>query len=189
LIQIMSTRPLYEGWLNLLMVGLRAADGVEFERHVVEMRRAVAVLPFDPDRRVALTVSMPRTPVMLAGLPDMMEAIAGILEDDPAECTRREAMEEAGVRLGDMTHLGQIWSIPSVVTEKIDYFLAAYRAPDRIADGGGLIEEQENITVHELSLDALWTMMARKEIADGKLAILLMALRLRRPDLFSVPVD
>ena len=68
----MSTRPLYEGWLNLLMVRLRAADGVEFERHVVEMRRAVAVLPFDPDRRVALTVSMPRTPVMLAGLPDMM---------------------------------------------------------------------------------------------------------------------
>ena len=62
-------------------------------------------------------------------------------------------------------------------------------AVDRIADGGGLIEEQENITVHELSLDALWTMMARKEIADGKLAILLMALRLRQPALFSVPVD
>ncbi|MEC7931396.1 MAG: hypothetical protein VX218_03775 [Pseudomonadota bacterium] len=43
--------------------------------------------------------------------------------------------------------------------------------------------------MHELPLDALWTMMARKEIADGKLAILLMALRLRRPALFSVPVD
>jgi hypothetical protein len=54
--------------------------------------------------------------------------------------------------------------------------------------GGGLIEEQENITVHELSLDDLWTRFANKEIADGKLVILLMALRLRRPDLFSVPV-
>ena len=187
--QIISTSTLYEGWLNLRMVRLRADDGVEVDRHVVEMRRAVAVLPYDPDRRVAITVSMPRTPVMLAGLPDMMEAIAGILEDNPADCTRREAMEEAGVRLGELVHLGEIWSIPSVVTEKIDYSLAPYSAQDRVAAGGGLVEEQENISVHELPLDTLWTMMARKEIADGKLAILLMALRLRQPALFSVPVD
>jgi nudix-type nucleoside diphosphatase (YffH/AdpP family) len=185
---ILTTRPLYQGWLNLLMVDMRAANGELFERHVVEMNRAVAVLPYDAERRMALTVSMPRTPVMLAGLPDMMEAIAGILEDEPADCARREALEEAGVQLGDMVHLGQIWSIPSVVTEKIDYFLAEYSAGDRIAAGGGLDEEQENITVHELPLDQLWTMFAQKQINDGKLAILLMALRLRRPDLFSVPV-
>lgn len=185
---ILGSRPIYRGWLNLLMVDMRAANGDIFERHVVEMNRAVAVLPYDAKRRLALTVSMPRTPVMLAGLPDMMEAIAGILEDEPADCARREAMEEAGVQLDGMVHLGQIWSIPSVVTEKIDYFLAEYQAGDRIAEGGGLDEEQENITVHELPLDQLWTMFAQKQINDGKLAILLMALRLRRPDLFSIPV-
>jgi 8-oxo-dGTP pyrophosphatase MutT (NUDIX family) len=92
---ILTTRPLYQGWLNLLMVDMRAANGELFERHVVEMNRAVAVLPYDAERRTALTVSMPRTPVMLAGLPDMMEAIAGILEDEPADCARREALEEA----------------------------------------------------------------------------------------------
>ena len=97
-------------------------------------------------------------------------------------------LEEAGVRLGELTHLGQIWSIPTVVTEKIDYFLAEYRAEDRIAAGGGLDEEQEHISVHELPLDELWTLFADKKIGDGKLAITLMALRLRRPDLFSVPV-
>lgn len=186
---ILNTTVLHKGWLNLLMVALRAPDGVEFERYVVEMNRAISVLPFDPERRVALTVSMPRTPVIMAGLPDMMEAIAGILEDEPGECAQREAMEEAGVRLGDLTHIGQIWSIPTVITEKVDYFLAEYTAADRVAAGGGLVEEQENITVHELPLDTLWSMMARKEITDGKLAILLMALRLRRPDLFSVPVE
>ncbi|WP_420143493.1 NUDIX domain-containing protein [Sphingobium sp.] len=185
---ILSTRPIYQGWLNLIMVAMRGIDGTHYDRHVVEMNRAVVVLPYDPDRRVALVVSMPRTPVMLAGLPDLLEPIAGILEDEPADCARREAMEEAGVRLGDLTHLGQIWSIPTVVTERIDYFLAEYRAQDRIAAGGGLDEEQENITVHEMTLDDLWTRLAQKRIGDGKLAITLMALRLRRPDLFSVPV-
>ncbi|HAF42894.1 MAG TPA: NUDIX hydrolase [Sphingobium sp.] len=187
--KILSTRLIYEDWLNLRMAHVRAESGDEFERHVVEMRPAIAVLPYDPERRVALTVSMPRAPVTLAGLPDMMEAIAGLIDEEAERCARREAMEEAGVRLGDLVHVGQIWSIPSVVTERIDYFLAAYRAQDRIETGGGLPDEQENITVHEPSLDTLWTMMVRRELTDGKLAILLMALRLRRPDLFSVPVD
>jgi nudix-type nucleoside diphosphatase (YffH/AdpP family) len=188
MINILTTRTIYQGWLNLLLVDMRAADGTLFTRHVVDMKRAVSLLPYDPDRRTALLVSMPRTPVMLAGLPDMLEAIAGVLEDEPADCARREALEEAGVRLGDLHHIGQIWSIPAVTSEKIDYFLAEYRAGDRVEAGGGLIDEQENITVHELTLDDLWTRLANKEIADGKLAILLMALRLRRPDLFSVPV-
>lgn len=187
--KILSTRLIYEDWLNLRMAHIRADSGDEFERHIVEMRPAISVLPYDPERRVALTVSMPRAPVTQAGLPDMMEAIAGLIDEDAESCTRREALEEAGVRLGDLIHIGQIWSIPSVVTEKIDYYLAPYRAADRIEAGGGHPDEQENITVYELSLDALWTMMARKELADGKLVILLMALRLRRPDLFSVPVD
>ena len=163
---IISTRSLYKGWLHLLLVAMRAPNGEHFERHVVEMRRAVVVLPYDPDRRVALVVSMPRTPVMLAGLPDFLEPIAGILEDEPDDCARREALEEAGVRLGELTHLGQIWSIPTVVTEKIDYFLAEYRAEDRIAAGGGLDEEQEHISVHELPLDELWTLFADKKIGD-----------------------
>ena len=183
--EILSSRALYEGWLNLRLVRLRMDDGVECDRHVVEMRRAVAVLPYDPERRVALVVSMPRTPVMLAGLPDMLEAIAGILEDEPADCARREALEEAGVALGALEPVGQIWSIPSVVTEKIDYFLSPYRAADRVADGGGLVEEQENILVHELPLADLWRRFEAQQLQDGKLVILLLTLRARRPALFE----
>ncbi|MDG2513365.1 NUDIX domain-containing protein [Sphingobium yanoikuyae] len=183
--EILSSRALYEGWLNLRLVRLRMDDGVECDRHVVEMRRAVAVLPYDPERRVALVVSMPRTPVMLAGLPDMLEAIAGILEDEPADCARREALEEAGVALDILEPVGQIWSIPSVVTEKIDYFLAPYYAGDRVADGGGLVEEQENILVHELPLADLWRRFETQQLQDGKLVILLLTLRARHPALFE----
>lgn len=187
--KILSTRTIYSDWLDLLMVRMRTEDGTEFERHVVGMRRAVAVLPYDPDRRVALTVSMPRAPVMMVGQPDLLEAIAGQLEDAPADCARREALEEAGVELGSLEHLGRMWTMPAVCNEQLDYFLAEYCQADRVAAGGGLDEEHEHITVHELSVDTLWTQMMNQELGDAKLAFLLMALRLRQPQLFSVPVD
>jgi nudix-type nucleoside diphosphatase (YffH/AdpP family) len=184
--RLLSTRTLYEGWLDLLMARIRAPGGDEMERHVVQLGLAVCVLPYDPDRRTALLVSLPRGAVALRGLPDMLEAIAGKLdEDDPADCARREAMEEAGVRLGTLEHIGRIWPMPSNATEEIDYFLAPYTAEDRIATGGGLAEEQENISVHELPLAQLWAMYEEKTLLDGKLVTLLLALRVRRPDLFA----
>lgn len=181
---ILSVTPLYEGWLDLLMLRLRIGDD-EMDRHVVKAGRGVAVLPYDPERRTALLVSMPRPPVMLQGEPDMLEAIAGLLDTDvPEEDARREAMEEAGVRLDALDAIGQFWSIPGFATEKIDYFLARYAAADRIAAGGGHPDEQEHILVHEVALDELWSMFERHEIKDAKLAILLMALRVREAGLF-----
>lgn len=182
---ILSVRPLHQGWMDLLMVRLRAGDD-EMDRHVVKVGRAVAVLPYDPDRRVALLVSMPRAPVMLSGEPDMLEAIAGLLDgDDPRDDARREAMEEAGVRLGPLRSIGQFWSIPAFTMEKIDYYLAPYSAADRIEAGGGHPDEQEHITVHEIALADLWAMFERHEIKDVKVAILLMALRIENGRLFG----
>jgi len=183
---VVSVRRIYEGWLNLLIVRLRAVSGDEMDRHVVELGRAVCVLPYDPERRTALIVSMPRAPVTLLGLPDMLEAIAGGLDsNDPEECARREAMEEAGVRLDVLDHVGRIWPMPSNATEQIDYYLAEYHLADRVRAGGGLAHEQENITVHELGLRELWEMHARNSLGDGKLVTLLLSLRDRQPALFA----
>lgn len=180
-----SVRSIYQGWLNLVMVRLRAPDGVTFDRHVIELGRAVVVLPYNPGTRMALVVSMPRAPVTLLGFPDMLEAIAGKLDsDDPEECARREAMEEAGVRLGALSHVGCIWPMAASATERLDYFLATYDDADRIAAGGGLVEEQENITVHEIALTELWARYETNRLPDGKLVTVLLALRVRRPDLF-----
>jgi nudix-type nucleoside diphosphatase (YffH/AdpP family) len=181
-----SVRSLYRGWLNLVMVRLRGSDGATFDRHVVEVGRAVTVLPYNPTTRMALLVSMPRAAVTLLGQADLIEAIAGKLDsDDPEECTRREAMEEAGVRLGTLDHLGQLWTIPAIATERLDYYLADYADADRIASGGGLAEEQENITVHELPLAELWARYESGRLRDAKLVTLLLALRVKRPEVFE----
>jgi len=181
-----AVKEIYRGWMSLLLVRVCFPDGSEAERHVMLNNRAVCVLPFDPDRKVGLVVSMPRAPVIYLGEANMLEAIAGTLdEEDPMHCVRREALEEAGVKLREVEHIGLIWSMPSNSTEQIDYYLASYGASDRVGPGGGLDEEQEHILVHELSLAELWHMVEERRLRDGKLLTLLQALRIRRPELFG----
>ena len=101
------------------------------------------------------------------GLQDSLEAPAGILDrEDPEECARREAMEECGLRLEALEPLVRAWSMPGVSTETMDLFLAPYSAEDRVAPGGGLAEEHEQIEIVEMSCAELAAMMDAGRLAD-----------------------
>ena len=177
--------PIYEGWTRLFRASLDV-DGQVHERHIEDHGRAVAVLPYDPDRRTVVLVRQPRAPVWFAGEDDLLEAIAGRIEHEACEdCARREALEEAGVQLTALEHIGRIWMMPSLSTERIDYYLGAYRADQLIGAGGGVAAEGEQTTPVELPLAQLSIRGGPKAILDGKAVILLQALRIRRPDLFD----
>lgn len=177
----------YTGWLDVIRLHLRIDGGAPFIRHAVRLWHAVSVLPYDPERRVALVIETPRAPLLHMGHPGMVEAIAGSIDRDaePEAVARAEAVEEAGVRLGTLEHVGHVWTTPGATTERIDYFLGRYTAADRIGAGGGLAHENEHITVHERSLSDLWALVRAPGGIDGKLMLLLHALRLREPALFG----
>jgi nudix-type nucleoside diphosphatase (YffH/AdpP family) len=143
-------------------------------------------LPYDPVRRVALLVRQLRVALLFAhSETSLLEVPAGMLdEDDPADCARREAMEEAGLALGVLTPLGVSFPMPGVSTEKIHLYLAEYAGKDRVAAGGGLDEEMEEIEVIEIPLADLAARADRGELTDMKTYALLQSLRLRRPELF-----
>ena len=187
MVVIRSSRLVYEGWLKLHVATLSGDDGVAFTREIEDHGPAVAVLPYDPDRRVALLVTLPRAPVLFrGGASDLLEAPAGLLDgdEDPADGARREAHEEVGVALGALEPAGSAWSMCGVSTERIHLFLAPYRLADRTGDGGGLAEEHENITVVETALGRLAALADAGELTDMKLLVLIQTLRLRRPELF-----
>ena len=184
--EILSRRTIHEGWLGLSMLTLRQPDGSEIERELVEHPCGAAVLPFDPARRVAMLISESRPPLISGHHPPLVEAIAGALDgDEPEACARREALEEGGVRLAALEHVGHYWSTPATSTEQVDVYLARYAQSDMVAEGGGLAEEHERLSAIELPLDDLWRMVEMREIRDAKTLILLQALRLRRPELFT----
>ena len=153
------------------------------KRETYERGDAAAVLPHDPVRGTVLLVRQFR---FAAARPDhdgtLIEAIAGLLDGGEPEATvRREAEEEAGVTLRDVTRIFSLFMSPGVFTERLTFFTATYGADDRRQRGGGLAEEGEDIEILEMTLDAALDMVRTGLIHDAKTVILLQHLALRRP--------
>jgi nudix-type nucleoside diphosphatase (YffH/AdpP family) len=187
-VELRKLETLYQGHVTLMMATFTAGDGTSFKREIEHHGNSVAVLPYDPVRRTALMVSLPRGPVIWAGGPsELMEAVAGMIdgEEAPQAAVRREALEEAGVELHDLEPVGAAYPSPGVSSERAQLFLARYALRDRIAAGGGLANEHELITVMEVPLAELWARVEAHRVDDLKTLALILTLRVRRPELFD----
>ena len=72
----------------------------------------------------------------------LIEACAGLLdENDPETAIRKEAEEELGYRLKEVSQMGGIYMSPGSVKERLSFFLAHYSPADRISEGGGSAHE------------------------------------------------
>ena len=185
-VRLVKLEAVHEGWSRISIATL-VVDGQTITREVEDHGSAVGLLPYDPERRVAMLARQLRAPVLVTtGETSLLEAPAGLREGDDAGAeARREAMEETGLRLGPLDGVGTVWSMPGVSTERISLFLAPYAAADRVGAGGGVAGEHENITVVELSLAELASLADAGRLDDMKTLLLVQTLRLRRPDLFA----
>ncbi|PLX36070.1 MAG: hypothetical protein C0606_15220 [Hyphomicrobiales bacterium] len=199
-VSIDATENLFSGFLRLdrLTVSHDTRDGrrLTVERLIHDHGNAVAVLPVDPRRRTVLLVRQLRMPVYLnpADAPGaeggmLVEACAGLIDGDgegAAATAEREAIEELGYRIHDLTKVAEVYMSPGAVTERVTYFLATYDGDDdRVADGGGLHHEGEDIEVLEWSCDELRRALGEGRVHDGKLVVLAQALQLAHPHLFA----
>jgi len=185
--RIRKVETLHEGWSRLLKITVEMPDGRTMTREVLNSTAAAVVLPYDSERRTVILIRQFRAPVMHEeGHPDFLEAVAGLLDgDEPETCARREAMEEAGLRIATLEPVGTAWSAPGMTTERLHLFLAPYTAADRVAEGGGLAEEHEEIEVLEIGFDELVGLLDKGAIADMKTLVLVQALQLRHAELFG----
>jgi nudix-type nucleoside diphosphatase (YffH/AdpP family) len=185
--KIVDLKTLYTGWTKFLIAQVRTAGGVTVTREIEDHGAAACVLPYDPVRRTAILVRQFRAPVRMMGEEqDILEAIAGIVEEElPTETAKREALEEAGLQLGELEPAGTQWTAPGISTERMSLFLSPYYEANRIGGGGGLDHEHEQIAVVEMQLDELARRADHGDLNDLKTFALLQTLRLRRPELFG----
>ncbi|WP_027909281.1 GDP-mannose pyrophosphatase NudK [Pseudomonas sp. URMO17WK12:I4] len=112
----------------------------------------------------------------------LIEAAAGLLDNaSPEERIRLEAEEETGYRVGSVRKIFEAFMSPGSVTERVHFFVGEYQPEDRVADGGGLAEEGEDIEVLELPFAEALAMVDDGRIMDGKTIILLQYLKALMP--------
>ena len=184
---IVTMKNVHEGWAKYSVGTFRLENGETVRREIEDHGRAAAVLPYDEKRKTAMLVGQFRAPVFVTTREEeLLEAIAGLVEEeDPEETGRREAHEEAGLRLRKLERVAEVWSMPGLSTERMSLFLAAYEASDRESAGGGAVGEGEHVVVEEIALSELARRVDAGELRDMKAFVLLQTLRLRRPDLFG----
>lgn len=168
-----------DGWhvLRRTTLDYRGRDGewTTQTRETYDRGNGATVLLYDPAGRTLLLSRQFRLPAYVNGHPDgmLIESAAGLLDDDsPEEAIRREATEELGVTIGELTHLFDLYMSPGSVTERVHFYAAPY-VPADIAGGGGLAEEGEEIEAVVVPYDEALGMVADGRIADGKTVILI----------------
>lgn len=168
-----------DGWhvLRRTTFDYRGRDGrwTPQTRETYDRGNGATVLLYDPTGRTLLLTRQFRFPAYVNGHPDgmLVESAAGLLDgDSPEEAIRREAAEELGVSIGELTHLFDLYMSPGSVTERVHFYAAPY-VPAEVTGGGGVEEEGEEIEPVVVPYDEALELIADGRIADGKTVILL----------------
>lgn len=144
-------------------------------RETYDRGNGATILLYNMLQETVILVKQFRFPTYVNGLQDglLLETAAGLLDDaSPEERIKREAEEETGYQVTQVTKVFEAHMSPGSVTEKLYFFVAEYQAKQQ-GKGGGIAEEGEDIEVLELPFAQSMQMIADGTIQDAKTIMLL----------------
>ncbi len=181
-VRLRELKVLSDSWYTLRRAtfDIQGRDGSWSTQHreAYDRGNGATILLRDTTRDTVLLTRQFRLPAYLNGHPDgmLLETPAGLLDPDDASAEaaiRREAEEETGYRVDQVTRIGEYFMSPGSVTERVAFFTGSYRAGERASQGGGVASEGEEIELVEVMLAEAIAMVGRGEIVDGKTVLLL----------------
>jgi nudix-type nucleoside diphosphatase (YffH/AdpP family) len=185
-IKILKTEILSDNWYVLKKVTYQYTkkDGTvqTQSREAYDRGNGATILLYNKEQRTVILTRQFRLPSYINGNETgmLIEACAGLLDkDNPEDCIRRETEEETGYRLTDVEKVFEAYMSPGSVTEILYFFVAQYSKEMKVAEGGGVEHEEENIEVLELDIDRAMHMIDTGEIKDAKTIMLLQYLKLK----------
>jgi nudix-type nucleoside diphosphatase (YffH/AdpP family) len=181
-VKIIKTEVLSNNWytLNKITFERKQKSGkvVTTSREAYDRGNGATILLYNTATKTVILTRQFRLPTFVNGNADgmLIEACAGLLDKDNAEdAIRRETEEETGYKLSKVKKIFEAYMSPGSVTEILFFFIGEYDKEMKVADGGGV--DEEDIEVLELPFEKAWTMMENGEIRDGKTIMLLQYLR------------
>jgi len=185
-VKILNTEILSDNWYTLKKVTYeyQKKDGSwqTQSREAYDRGNGATILLYNTEHKTVILTRQFRLPSFINGNPSgmLIEACAGLLDKDNAEdCIKRETEEETGYKISDVRKIFEAYMSPGSVTEILYFFVAEYSKDMKVAEGGGIEYEQEDIDVLEITLDAAMQMIRDGEIKDGKTIMLLQYAKLQ----------
>jgi len=184
-VKITKTEVLSDNWYTLRKITFeykkKNGEVITQTREAYDRGNGATILLYNQEKRSVILTRQFRLPTFTNGNETgmMIEACAGLLDQDNAEdCIRRETEEETGYQIKDVKKVFEAYMSPGSVTEILYFFIAAYSKDMKVGEGGGVDYEQENIEVLELSFEQTLEMISNGEIKDAKTIMLIQHLRL-----------
>jgi GDP-mannose pyrophosphatase NudK len=178
-VKILETKILSDNWYTLKKVTFEIehkGSVLTQNREAYDRGNGATILLYNRDTQSVVLTRQFRMPTFINGNNSgyLIEACAGLLDTDNAEdCIRRETEEETGFKVTHVEKIFEAYMSPGSVTEILYFFVAEYTKEMKVADGGGLSEEEENIEVLEMPFSEATAMIKTGEIKDAKTIMLL----------------
>ena len=186
-IKILKSEILSDNWYVLRKITYEYSkkDGTVLtqSREAYDRGNGAVILLYNQAQKTVILTRQFRLPTFVNGNPSgmLIEACAGLLDKDNAEdCIRRETEEETGYKITEVQKIFEAYMSPGSVTEILYFFIAAYAKEMKVAEGGGVEHEEENIEVLEIGINDAMKMIETGEIKDGKTIMLLQYIKLNR---------
>jgi nudix-type nucleoside diphosphatase (YffH/AdpP family) len=184
---ISNRRTVYNGFLKIDKAVVRYErykDGqiIEAEREISNRGDSVAVLLFDTERKAFILTEQFRFPSAEKDSNEnypragwLIELAAGVMEEDelPEISAKREVIEELGYGLSSLEKISTFYASPGGSSERMHVFYAEVNAQLKVAEGGGLELEHEDIRQVYIPIDQVNAMISSGEIRDGKALVAL----------------
>lgn len=159
--KIKKKETIYDGFYTFRKL-IVEEDGETFEREQFDSGDAVAAVVYDTEKDKYIFVKQYR----YSAEKELLEVVAGVLEeDDPEKTIRKEVEEETGYQVDKLEHVWDFYTSPGACTEQVHLFYA--EVSKKKSEGGGLDEEHENIKIKAFTLDEL----KAENLSDAKTII------------------
>lgn len=171
-IRLLRSNILSQRWgkLTEYLIEYKRSDG-NFEvqrREVFHNGHGSAVLLYNYKRRTVILVKQFRIVAWINKDGEdgrLVEVCAGLVENnDPLHTIKKEILEETGYQVKDIQFLYKAYPTPGAKDEVLYLYIASYSDKDKIAEGGGNKNEQEDVEVMEVNFDT-----ALKWVSEGKI--------------------
>ena len=137
---------------------------------------SAAALVFNTQTNEVLLVNQFKYPTYKNEGGWITEVVAGMIDEleSPEEAIKREVLEETGFRVRKLTDISVFYVSPGGSSERIFLFCAEVTSEDRIEEGGGCKNENEDIEIRKIPISRLWEMLERGKLNDAKTIIAVM---------------